>query len=39
MPSAEELNETIFLEDEIESTKDLFDQLDDDEDDVMKEFF
>lgn len=39
MPSAEELNETIFLEDEIESTKDLLDLLNDDKDDVMKEFF
>lgn len=37
MPSAEEVNETIFLEDEIESTKDLLD-LFDDEDEVMKKF-
>ena len=38
MPSAEEVNETIFLEDEIESTKDLLDFFDD-EDEVMKDFF
>lgn len=37
MPSAGEVNETIFLEDEIESTKDLLD-LFDDEDEVMKKF-
>jgi len=37
MPSANEVNETIFLEDEIETTKDLLD-LFDDEDDVMKQF-
>lgn len=37
MPSTEEVNETIFCEDEIESTKDLLD-LFDDEDEVMKKF-
>lgn len=35
MPLAEEVNETIFLEDEIESTKDLLDLFDDE---VMKKF-
>lgn len=39
MPSADEVNETIFCEDEIEDTKDLLDLLDDEEDDVMKNFF
>lgn len=39
MPSADEVNEAIFCEDEIESTKDLLDLFDDEEDDVMKEFF
>lgn len=39
MPSADEVNEAIFCEDEIEDTKDLLDLLDDEEDDVMKEFF
>lgn len=39
MPSAEEVDETIFLEDEIESTKDLLDLFDDeDENEVMKKF-
>lgn len=37
MSSAEEVNETIFLEDTIESTKDMLD-LFDDEDEVMKKF-
>ncbi len=37
MPSAEEVDETIFLENEIETTKDLLD-LFDDEDDIMKKF-
>lgn len=39
MPSADEVNATIFCEDEIEDTKDLLDLLDDEEDDVMKNFF
>lgn len=40
IPSADEVNEAIFCEDEIEDTKDLLDLLDDEEeDDVMKEFF
>ena len=37
LSSPKEVNETIFLEDEIESTKDLLD-LFDDEDEVMKKF-
>ena len=37
MPSAEEIDETIFLEDEIENTKSLL-ELFDDEDEVMKKF-
>ena len=37
MPSAEEVDETIFLENEIETTNDLPD-LFDDEDDIMKKF-
>lgn len=37
MPSADEINETIFLEDEIENTKSLL-ELFDDEDEVMKKF-
>ena len=37
MPSAEQIDETIFLEDEIENTKSLLD-LFDDEDEVMKKF-
>lgn len=37
MPSAEEIDETIFLEDEIENTKSLLD-LFDDEDEVMMKF-
>lgn len=37
MPSANEVDETIFLEDEIEYTKDLLD-LFDDEDEIMKKF-
>lgn len=39
MPSSDEVNEAIFCEDEIEDTKDLLDLLDDEEDDVMKDFF
>lgn len=39
MPSSDEVNETIFCEDEIEDTKDLLDILDDEEDNVMKDFF
>lgn len=38
LPSDNELNETIFLEDEIETAKDFLDFLDDD-DDVLKNFF
>lgn len=41
MPSAEQIDETIFLEDEIENTKSLLDLLLDlfeDEDEVMKKF-
>lgn len=38
MPSADELNEIIFCEDEIESTEDLLDVFED-EDDVVKKFF
>lgn len=37
MPSAEQIDETIFLEDEIENTKSLLD-LFEDEDEVMKKF-
>lgn len=37
MPSAEQIDKTIFLEDEIENTKSLLD-LFDDEDEVMKKF-
>ena len=37
MPSAEQIDDTIFLEDEIENTKSLLD-LFDDEDEVMKKF-
>lgn len=39
MPSSDEVNETIFCEDEIEDTKDLLDILDDEENNVMKDFF
>lgn len=39
LPSSDEVNEAIFCEDEIEDTKDLLDLLDDEDDDVMKEFF
>jgi len=39
LPSSDEVNEAIFCEDEIEDTEDLLDLLDDEEDDVMKEFF
>ena len=38
MPSAEEIDETIFLKDEIENTKSLLD-LFDDEDEIIKKFF
>lgn len=38
LPSDNELNETIFLEDEIETSKDFLDFLDDD-DEVLKNFF
>lgn len=38
LPSSDEVNETIFCEDEIEETKDLLDLFDNDEDNVMKEF-
>lgn len=38
MPSADEVNETIFCEDEIESTEELLDIFED-EDDVVKKFF
>lgn len=37
MPSTEEIDDTIFLEDEIENTKSLLD-LFDDEDEVMMKF-
>lgn len=37
MPSVDEIDETIFLEDEIENTKSLLD-LFEDEDEVMKKF-
>lgn len=39
MPSTDEVDETIFCEDEIEDTKELLDLLDDEDDNVMKEFF
>ena len=39
LPSDNELNETIFLEDEIETAKDFLDLLDDDDDEVLKNFF
>lgn len=38
LPSVEDTDEAVFLEDEIESTKDLLD-LFDGEDDVMKRFY
>lgn len=38
LPSAEEVDETVFMEDEIETTNDLLDLFEDD-DDVMKDFF
>ncbi len=38
LPSAEEVDETVFMEDEIEATNDLIDLFEDD-DDVMKNFF
>lgn len=38
MPSADEMNEIIFCEDEIESTEELLDVFED-EDDVVKKFF
>lgn len=39
LPSSDLVNEAIFCEDEIEDTKDLLDLLDDEDDNVMKEFF
>lgn len=39
MASTDEVTETIFCEDEIEDTKDLLELLDDEEDNVMKDFF
>ena len=39
VPSSDEVNEAIFCEDEIEDAKDLLDLLDDEEDNVMKDFF
>lgn len=39
LPSSDEVNEAIFCEDEIEDAKDLLDLLDDEEDNVMKDFF
>lgn len=39
LPSSDLVNEAIFCEDEIEDTKDMLDLLDDEEDDVMKNFF
>lgn len=39
MPSTDEVDETIFCEDEIEDTKELLDLLDDEDDNVMKDFF
>lgn len=39
LPSSDLVNEAIFCEDEIEDTKDMLDLLDDEEDDVMKDFF
>jgi len=38
LPSAEDVDETVFMEDEIEATNDLLDLFEDD-DDVMKDFF
>lgn len=38
LPSADEVDETVFMEDEIEATNDLLDLFEDD-DDVMKDFF
>lgn len=38
LPSADEVDETAFMEDEIEATNDLLDLFEDD-DDVMKDFF
>lgn len=38
MPSIEEVDETIFLEDEIESTKELLDIFYDEDDEVKKYF-
>lgn len=38
MPSTDEVDETIFCEDEIEDTKELLDLLDDEDDNVMKDF-
>lgn len=39
LPSSDLVNEAIFCEDEIEDTKDILDLLDDEEDNVMKDFF
>ena len=39
MPPIDEVDETIFCEDEIEDTKELLDLLDDEDDNVMKDFF
>lgn len=38
MPSAEEVDEMVFLEDEIDATAEILD-LSDEEDEVMKKFF
>lgn len=38
LPSADEVDETVFMDDEIEATNDLLDLFEDD-DDVMKDFF
>ncbi len=38
LPSADEVDETVFMEDEIEATNDLLDLFEDD-DDIMKDFF
>lgn len=38
LPSAAEVDETVFMEDEIEATNDLLDLFEDD-DDFMKDFF
>ena len=38
LPSADEVDETVFMEDEIEATNDLLDLFEDD-DNVVKDFF